>query len=331
MSARRLVCLIGVILSVSCFAAEVKVPERPKIVRKGTIDLDLVEAHYFVWKGRLLREEWARRHYKDRAHKEMHLQIRDAVTGERITTVAMNHHFGTVYVEDDTLYVVASTSKHNAINMFASKDLKNWEQWNVLTDKRFKIMNTSLIKVDDEYILMFETDRPGYVSWAARFMKSKDLKNWELLSGEHVYGVHIQAAPHCLRYANAYYYNFHVRCHKENGINNWTINVVRSKDLKEWEESPFNPVMKSHEDDRKLSPRVKFTDEQKERIATDPNTNNSDIDVFGYEGKTIISYAWGNQKGIEHLAEAECELPIEEFLEGWFPPILKAEPADVKR
>ena len=343
MNYRRMIC--GVALSLVAFCVVVaeeetnekaqekteEKPQPPKIVRKGTIDLDLVEAHYFVWKGRLLREEWARAHYKDRVHPAMHFQIRDAETNERITTMAMNHHFGTVYVEGETLYVLGSTPKHNAIDIFKTTDLKNWEQWNVLTDKRFKIMNTSLIKVDDEYVLMFETDRPGYRSWAARFMKSKDLKTWKLLSGDHVYGRYIQAAPHCLRYANGYYYIFHVRRHSVDGEMNWTINVVRSKDLKNWEESPFNPLMAPHEDDRKLAPRVTFTEAQKKRIATDPDTNNSDIDVFGYKGKTIISYAWGNQKGIEHLAEAECELPIEKFLAGWFPPGVKAESADVKQ
>jgi hypothetical protein len=304
-------------------------PGRPVIERKGTIDLDLVEAHYFEWKGRLLREEWARRHYKDRAHPEMHLQIRDAMTGERITTFAMNHHFGTVFVEGETLYALGSTPSHNAINLFETKDLETWTQRNVITSKQFRIMNTSLIKVGDEYVLMFETDRPGYVSWAARFMTSKDLETWTLLSEEHVYGLHIQAAPHCLRHAGGWYYLFHVRSDSKDGAKCWTINVVRSRDLKAWKESPFNPVMASHEDDRKLAPRVTFTEAQKQRIATDPNVNNSDIDVYGYQGRTIISYAWGNQKGIEHLAEAECALPLEDFLEGWFPPGVEPPSADV--
>lgn len=37
----------------------------------------------------------------------------------------------------------------------------------------------------------------------------------------------------------------------------------------------------------------------------------------------IINYSWGDQLGIEFLAEAVYDGTLEEFLEGWFPVIEK--------
>ena len=53
------------------------------------------------------------------------------------------------------------------------------------------------------------------------------------------------------------------------------------------------------------------------------NINNSDIDLCEYNGKVYIVYAWGSQQGVEHLAEAEFDGTLAEFLEGWFPSGLK--------
>ena len=49
------------------------------------------------------------------------------------------------------------------------------------------------------------------------------------------------------------------------------------------------------------------------------NLNNSDIDFCEHEGRVIINYSWGNQKGIEHLAEARFEGTLAAFLRGWYP------------
>jgi len=316
---RTAIIVISVAVTLSAMADSTSA--RPAIVKKGTIACDLVEAHYFVWKGRLLRQEWARAHYKaDRVFPETHIQIRDAQTGERVAALAKGHEFGTIFVEGDTAYVVATGDvsikgkRRKQINVFASKNLGTWEKWNAVDDNRFNICNTSLVKAGSEYVLMFEISRPNVTSWTARFAKSKDLKTWEVMPEEYIHGRKYMAAPHCLKYSDGYFYNFHVR--NRFGYSVW---VSRSRDLKAWEDSPLNPVLRADENDRKLSPRISFTDEEKKRIATAQDKNNSDIDVFGYKGKTLISYSWGNQRGTEHLAEAGYDGPVDEFLSGWFP------------
>jgi hypothetical protein len=45
----------------------------------------------------------------------------------------------------------------------------------------------------------------------------------------------------------------------------------------------------------------------KKRIAEAKDINNRDLDFCEFNGKTIITYSWGNQQGTEHLAQAEYE------------------------
>ena len=48
------------------------------------------------------------------------------------------------------------------------------------------------------------------------------------------------------------------------------------------------------------------------------NCNNSDFDLCDYNGKTIITYSWGNQLGKEFLALAEYHGNSREFLQSFF-------------
>ena len=48
------------------------------------------------------------------------------------------------------------------------------------------------------------------------------------------------------------------------------------------------------------------------------NCSNSDFDMCEIEGKTIITYSWGNQYGKEFLALAEYDGSNAEFLKSFF-------------
>lgn len=50
--------------------------------------------------------------------------------------------------------------------------------------------------------------------------------------------------------------------------------------------------------------------------------NNSDIDFCDWQRRLVITYSWGNQLGVEQLAEAVYDGTEAQFLEGWFPPTL---------
>ena len=58
---------------------------------------------------------------------------------------------------------------------------------------------------------------------------------------------------------------------------------------------------------------------QRTRIANAKNLNNSDMDFCEWQGRLVINYSWGNQQGVEHLAEAIYDGNEAQFLRGWFP------------
>jgi hypothetical protein len=122
-------------------------------------------------------------------------------------------------------------------------------------------------------------------------------------------------APHCLRYLDGYYYDFYLENVRPGYYEQY---VVRSRDFIHWEPSPLNPVLSPSDDDRTIF-NPKLTPEQRQRVATAKNLNNSDIDFCEYQGRLVINYSWGNQTGVEHLAEAVYEGSLADFLRGWFP------------
>jgi len=109
--------------------------------------------------------------------------------------------------------------------------------------------------------------------------------------------------------------------------------IVRSRDLVSWESSPLNPLMQFSGDDKQIAdPRL--TEEQRKHIAEAVNLNNSDVDLCEFAGGdaapahvrsrargavVIINYSWGNQQGVEFLAEAVYDGTLVDFLRAWFP------------
>ena len=48
------------------------------------------------------------------------------------------------------------------------------------------------------------------------------------------------------------------------------------------------------------------------------NCNDSDVDFCDFNGRTVILYSWGNQRGTEFLARAEYDGTWQERLESYF-------------
>lgn len=181
--------------------------------------------------------------------------------------------------------------------MFWSADLVNWKSQTTLNLPRHTIFNTSLCKVGgekttDKYVMMFEIGGPpeeAGVRFTARFAESADLKTWKLTPAECAYAKDRYTAPHCLRYLDGYFYNFYLEAH-----DGYEMRVVRSRDLVHWEPSPLNPVLRHSPEDKKIA-NPNLTAEQRTIIENAVNRNNSDIDFCEYEGRTVITYSWGNQ------------------------------------
>ncbi len=290
---------------------------RPLIVKKGTIDVDLVETTPVVFKNRAYRFEYVRERYWDNPTGDSYFRFIDHKTGKPSKSFAKGFHLGSALVHNGTIYVTAvNIWDGEQIHIFSSNDMENWDSWMAFDLPGYGIFNTSMTWAKDKYVLMFEIGKPeekSGVKFTANFATSTDLKSWDLLSPDHNYAKDRYTAPHCLRYLDGYYYNFYLEAH-----NGYEMRVVRSKDLISWVSSPLNPVLKASKEDKQVANK-KLTQASLKRINDAENRNNSDIDFCEYKGKLIINYSWGNQRGEEFLAEASYAGTQEEFLKGWFP------------
>ncbi len=317
---RILVLSVVVMLGISASASSGDRQDRPLIRKLGTIDCDMVETTPVVFKGKVHRCEWVRKSYKGNALGENYFRLVDVNTGNFTLPFAKEYVFASAFVDDDTIYVTGTSTEEGwtgrRVEIFASQDLKKWQNWTALDLEGFGICNTSICKAGDRYVMMFEIHKPkeqAGAAFTARFATSKDLRNWELTEPECVYAKDRYSAPHCLRYLDGYFYNFYLEAH-----NGYEMRVVRSKDLIDWEPSTLNPVLKASPDDKRIA-NAKLSEEQRRHIAEAKNINNSDIDFCQHEGRLIINYSWGNQQGTEFLAGAVYDGTAEQFLRGWFP------------
>ncbi len=296
-----------------------KAQSKPSIRKIGTIDCDMVETTPVVWKSRLLRFEYVHPNYWANRTGNSFLHFVDAETGEATPPFARGFHLGSAYVEDNTAYVYG-VERWGApeVYVFWSGDLVNWRYKVALKTPNWGLYNTSVCKADGRYVMAVEVGEPPEVvgvRFTVFFAESKDLLNWKLLPLHCVYSKDRYTACPVLRHLGGWFYMVYLEAYPE-----WHFapHIVRSKDLVRWEQSPFNPVMWPSDEDKRLA-NPKLPPRLRERIVKAENINNSDLDLCEYEGKTVIYYSWGNQRGTEFLAEAIYEGPLAEFLRGFFP------------
>ena len=206
-------------------------PEGPKILKLGTIDVDLVETTPVVFNGKVYRYEYVREKYKPNTTGDSYSRFVDHETGEATPAFAQGYHLGSAAVDGDLAIVTAvDIWDGEKIDIFVSRDLKTWESWNALNLPGYGMFNTSLCRDPEGYVLMFEVGKPKAVAgnrFTARFARSKDLKTWTLTAPECVYAKDRYTAPHCLRYLDGYYYDFYLESMK----GGYAQCVVRSTDL----------------------------------------------------------------------------------------------------
>jgi hypothetical protein len=292
---------------------------RPIIRKLGTIDCDLVETTPVVWRGRLYRFEYVRAGYWANTTGDSYFRFVDHETSAPSAGFAQGYHLGNVFCENEVLYVTGTNIwDGERVDLFSSSDMAHWERRPALNLPGYGIFNTSLCRAGDRYVLMFEIGRPvelAGVPFTALFAESRDLRQWTLLPHECTYSKERYTAPHCLRHLDGFFYNFYLEAHPGP---EYDQRVVRSRDLIHWESSPLNPVLRASDEDRRLANSA-LPAELHQRVATAVNLNNSDIDFCEFRNQVILTYSWGNQQGIEHLAEAVFDGTEAEFLRGWFP------------
>ena len=293
--------------------------EKPKIVKQGTVDCDLVEATHVVFHDKLYRFEYVReKYYKPNTTGDSYFRFIDMETGEPTPSFAKGHNLGCAFVEGDTVYVYGVKRWDTpTIYVFWSKDLKNWQSQPAVKTPNWGLFNSTVCKDDKGYVMAFEVGRPKDVvgqRFTTRFARSDNLRDWRILDEPAVYSKDFYVACPAIRYLDGQYYMFHLAALPGR---QWETVLVRSRDLVHWEKSPHNPVLAFSPEDKTVA-NPKLTPGQRDYIAKAVNKNNSDFDLCEYRGKVIISYSWGCQCGTEFLAEAFYDGTEKQLLKGFF-------------
>jgi len=313
--------LLALLVTVGVAAAADDNPQRPIIQKLGTIDLLMVETTPVVFKNRLFRFEYVRDNYHANKTGASYFRFIDVQTGKATPAFAKGKHLGCAFVvsSGDTVYAFGVDKWGGSkITLFQSKDMEKWDERLALHLPGWELFNTSVCKANGRYVMAVEVGGPREVvgvPFSIFFADSKDLLAWKLLPQDHVYSKEKYTACPALRYLDGYFYMIYLEARPGP---TYETHIVRSKDLKRWESSRFNPVMAFSDEDKAVA-NSKLTPEERKAIAQAKNINNSDLDLCEFRGKTVVYYSWGNQQGKEFLAEAVYEGTLADFLRSFFP------------
>lgn len=240
----------------------------------------------------------------DAKGKDAYLYIDDLQTGKEVARFGQGHSFVSAYVNDNELNVFAleftdfgRIMNSTGIDRLVSTDLKNWKTGKaILPEGGEHLFNSSVCRDDKGYLMAYESDKP--VQFCFKFARSTDLSKWEKISGLTFTGEnHEYSACPVIRYFKPYYYVIYLHAPIE-GRNGWISYLARSKDLADWELSPFNPILEAEAGEGK---------------------NNSDVDLLEHEGKTYLYYATGDQESWGTVRVAMFNGTEKAFFESHFP------------
>ena len=286
------------------------------------------ETSPFVWKGKLTTIHIMDETIGVDKTKTKGTAVVDSETGDTLSIVGADTYFHSIYIEDDTAYIIAVTrDPWDTVMIYESKDLVHWDERVLFHNPGWIYCNTSLTKSPDGYVLMIEagieSDTPEEIKkhvgeyYTMFFMTSPDLKEWTPLDyGKyHLTNERYTGGP-WFKYSEGWYYAIVLERLPRMIYTNY---ISRSKDLETWEMGKYNPILMPSNEDKNISPNMRnVTEKDLERIRTGYNINNSDIDMCDWQGKTYITYACGNQQGNSWNADAIYDGTVAEFLKAFF-------------
>jgi hypothetical protein len=309
------------VVAVLCFAllAGAAAAEKPVIKKLGTIECDLVETSPVVFRDKLYRFEYVRERYKPNTTGDSYFRFVDVASGRATPSFAAGYHLGSAHVEGNTVYVYGIKDwGAGIVKVFWSGDLKTWQSASALDLPGRGIFNTSVCKGRRGYVMAIELgEPPGEVGvrFTMRFAESDDLKTWRLLPADCIYSKDRYTACPEMKFLDDWYYMVYLEQYPGPS---YLPHIVRTRDFVAWENSPLNPVLRFSDEDRRIA-NPRLTEGERQRIAGAVNINNSDVALCDHRGRTVIYYSWGDQQGMEHLAEAVYEGGMAQFLKAWFP------------
>ena len=260
----------------------------------------------FLYKGTPYLALNHRNDAKDRvgdyaSEENMHLYIQDLNTGAQVARFGAGHSFVSALVDGDILRIFASQGTNDdwfkSIYQFTTTDMQHWDRKLAIPlEGDEHLFNCSVTRGEKGYVMAYESNQP--VAFCFKFARSQDLDSWDKVPGLIFTGVNNEySACPVLRYFSPYYYVIYLHAAVP-GHNGWVPFMARSTDLIDWDLSPFNPIMEARAGE---------------------GINNSDIDLFEYEGRTYIYYATGDQATWGTVRIAMYDGPMQTFYESHFP------------
>ena len=285
-------------------AAPAADPPRPRLVKLPFAFEKAMENTPVVFGGRPLLIANRRDDTKngtDGYVASMHFYIRDLTTGEETVRFGAGHSFVSALVDGPTLHVWGSRGTNRdwfgSIDHLASTDLKTWKEEPAIEREGGEhLFNCSVCRDGDGWVMAYESNLP--VMFCFKFARSRDLSKWEkipdlIFTGERN---EYSACP-VIRKVGPWYHVIYLHAGTP-GHPGWIPYTARSRDLSEWELSPLNPVIEA---------------------GPGEGCNNSDIDLFEWEGNTYLFYATGDQQTWGAVRVALFAGPMKAFHESWFP------------
>ncbi len=240
----------------------------------------------------------------DAKGKDAYLYIDDLQTGKEVARFGQGHSFVSAYVNGNELNVFAleftdfgRTMNSTGIDRLTSTDLKTWKTEKIILPEGDEhLFNSSVCRDEKGFLMAYESDKP--VQFCFKFARSNNLSKWEKIPGLVFTGVnHEYSACPLILYIKPYYYVIYLHAPMP-GHNGWISYLTRTKDLENWELSPFNPILEAE---------------------TGEGKNNSDVDILEYGGKTYLYYATGDQETWGTVRVAMYDGNEKSFFEGHFP------------
>lgn len=245
--------------------------------------------------------------------KDFYLFIEDLRTGQEIARFGEAFSFVSAFVGDGELNIFATENTDDDwthdIYRFRSKDLQQWEKELAVPRKPGEhLFNASVCRDEQGYVMAFESNQP--VQWSFRFARSQDLASWQEVEGVNFADLAEKTACACpaIRYVAPYYYVVY-GAWRWAGPGLWydyrlpetryVSFLARSKDLATWELSPTKYPL--------LDP------------VPGEGINNTDADLFEWEGNTYLYYATGDQQTWGTIRMAIYAGSLKQFFDDYFP------------
>jgi hypothetical protein len=237
----------------------------------------------------------------DEYKRSMYLNILDLATGREVARFGEGHSFANAFANGPELSVFASEGTDRdwfqSLYRFSTSDLKTWKRELAIPQAPGEhLFNASVCRDEQGFVMAYESDKP--VQFCFKFARSTDLAGWKKLEGLAYKGVggEYSACP-VMRYLAPYYYVIYLHAAVA-GHNGWISFLARSRDLVAWELSPLNPILEA---------------------GPGEGVNNSDVDLFEYEGNTYLFYATGDQQTWGTVRLAMFPGPMRDFFSSYFP------------